>query len=75
MSRVTSFKVIFTEPHLRTDPLAQCDWMARLQFQYLAVYNIENLTNIIRNLAKSVQNFAKFCMGPLKSAKVVQNFA
>ena len=50
-------------------------WFARYDqcdlFQYLAIYNIENLPNNIRNLPKYVQHFAKFLMDVLKFAKVV----
>ena len=49
----------------------QCDQMARLIFQHLAIYNIENLPNSIRKLQKYVQNVAKYLMDPLKFAKVV----
>ena len=49
----------------------QCDQMARLLFQYLAIYNFENLPNSIRSLPKYVQNFSKYLMEPLKFAKVV----
>ena len=42
-------------------PLDQCDQMARLIFQYLAIYNIENLPN------SSVTRFGK--ISPLR-----QNF-
>ena len=40
--------------------------MARLLFQYLAIYNIENVPNKIRNLPKYVQKFSKYLMGVLK---------
>ena len=42
------------------DASEQCDQMARLIFQYLAIYNNENLPNSIRKLPKYVQNFAKY---------------
>ena len=46
--------------------------MARLLFQYLAIYIIENLPNSKRSLPKHVQNFAKYSMDHLKFAKVVE---
>ena len=42
------------------DASEQCDQMARLIFQYLGIYNNENLPNSIRKLPKYVQNFAKY---------------
>ena len=45
--------------------------MARLIFQYLATYNIENLLNRIRKLQKYIKKFAKYLMDTLKFAKVV----
>ena len=51
----------------------QCDQMAKLFFQYLAIYNIGHLPNTIWNLPKCVQNCAKylkkhfkFCQSHLK---------
>ena len=44
----------------------QCDQMARLLFQYLAIYNIENLPNSISKLPKNIQNCAKYLMEPFK---------
>ena len=46
----------------------QCDQIARLIFQYWAIYNIENLP--IGKLPKYVKNFAKYLTDPLKFAKV-----
>ena len=48
----------------------QCDQIARLIFQYWAIYNIENLPNTIGKLPKYVKNFAKYLTDPLKFAKV-----
>ena len=45
--------------NLKGSARVQCDQMATLLFQYLAIYNNENLTNSIRNLPKYVQNLAK----------------
>ena len=49
----------------------QYDQMARLLFQYLAIFNIENLPKSIRNLPKDVQNFAKYLVHTLKFSTVV----
>ena len=38
----------------------QCDQMAKLVFQYLAIYNNENLPKIIEIDPKWVYNFAKY---------------
>ena len=37
----------------------QCDQMDKLVFQYLAIYNNENLSKIIQIDPKWVRNFAK----------------
>ena len=42
----------------------QCDQMARLHFQYLAIYTIENLPNSTSNLPKCAQSFVKYSMNP-----------
>ena len=42
----------------------QCDQMAKLLFKYLAIYNIEKLSNSVRKFSKYVQNFAKYLMDP-----------
>ena len=49
----------------------QCNRMARLLFQNLANYSIENLPNNISNLPEYVQNFAKYLLDHLTFAKVV----
>ena len=51
--------------------IEQCDKMARLLFQYLVIYSIDNLQNSIRNLPKYFQIFAKYLMNPIKFAQVV----
>ena len=38
----------------------QCDQMAKLIIQYLAIYNNENLTKSIQIVPKWVHNFAKY---------------
>ena len=48
--------------------------MATLIFQYLAVYNIENVPKSIRKFPNKAQNFSKYLMYPLKFSKNVFNF-
>ena len=64
------FKIIPIQ-HIFSSVNNQCDQMARLLFQYLVIYNIENLPNNKRNLPKHVQNFVlngrfKICQSCLK---------
>ena len=48
---------------------AQCDQMAKLVFQYLAIYNNENLPKIIQIVSKWLHNFAKYEMNLKNMAK------
>ena len=53
----------------------QCDQMAQLFLQYLAICNNENLPNSIKNfLLRWIQNFAKVQINLENIAKDFQNF-
>ena len=48
----------------------QCDLMAVFLFQYLAIYNIENVFISISDSTKCVLKFDKYLVVTIKSAKV-----
>ena len=55
-------------------PQAQCDQMARLVFQYLAMHNNENLLKSIQIVPTGVHNFANYERNLINMAKYVLIF-
>ena len=54
----------------------QCDQMAKLSFQYWAINNNENLSNIIKTCPiRQFQNFAQYKIHPQRIDKDFESFA